>query len=251
MPNGRLQDKVVIITGGTSGIGAAAVKLFVREGAYVFAIDRNPPILRANKSSENSNPIYIQADVSSEAEDKSVIVDVLQKAGRIDILYNNAGIGFTGLLHETTLEDWDRVLNINLRSVFLMCKYTIPEMIKNRKGVILNTSSGIGVAGSRSHHAYSASKAGVVLLTRSMAIAYAKYNIRANCICPGPINTPMMDQWGSLDEKEDAKQKITASIPMGRLGNAEEVAFAALFLASDESSFITGAVLPVDGGELA
>jgi dihydroanticapsin dehydrogenase len=252
MTKGRLQDKVAIITGGASGIGAAAVKLFAQEGAYVFAIDRKLQMPNSTDESTDSHSItFVRTDVSKEAEVESVVAEVQKKAARIDILYNNAGIGLTGLLHETSIEDWDNILNVNLRSVFLMCKYTLPSMIMQQSGVIINTSSGIGVVGSRSHHAYSASKAGVVLLTRSLALGYAKYKIRANCICPGPIDTPMLDKWTGQDMGEDVKQQTVLSIPLGRLGKPEDVAYAALFLASDEASFVTGAVLPVDGGVLA
>lgn len=252
MTRRRLQGKVAIITGGASGIGAAAVELFAQEGAHVFAIDCDIMTLKIFEEGINiDNVTFVHADVSQEAEVKAAIHYVMQKAGRVDILYNNAGTGLRGLLHETSLRDWDRIQNVNLRSVFLMCKYNLPEMMTNRSGVILNTSSGIGLVGSRSHHAYSASKAGVILITRSIAVAYAKHNIRANCICPGPIDTPMLDNWVSPNESEGARQQIAESIPLGRLGRPEEIASAALFLASDESSFITGAVLPVDGGILA
>ncbi|MGH3402970.1 MAG: SDR family NAD(P)-dependent oxidoreductase [Streptosporangiaceae bacterium] len=243
---GRLQGKVAAITGGASGIGAATVRLFTSEGARVFSVDREQQPFAGT-----DGIVAIQADVSVEAEVRSAMLTLTERAGHVDILHCCAGIGLTGLLHETTLADWENVQAINLRGVYLTCKYVIPGMMSNGGGSIVTVSSGAGLKGSRSHHAYSAAKGGLVLLTRSIARSYGKYGIRANCICPGPIDTPMMASWIGLEERTDTMREIVASIPLGRLGRPEEVAQAALFLAADEASFVTGAVLAVDGGELS
>ncbi len=241
----RVRDKVAVITGGASGIGAATADLFAAEGAHVYIIDRNP---RPPARSEKSNIVFIRADVSVDDEVRMAISDVLRQSGHIDILYNGAAKAFRGLLHETSQADWDDVHSVNLRSMYLTCKYVLPGMMDRGDGNIVNISSGVGLKGSRSHHAYSSSKGGVALLSRSIAVGYAKYGIRANCICPGPIVTPMLDEWLEPTQQDQARLAAATEVPLGRLGRPEEVAYAVLFIASDEASFITGAVLTVDGG---
>jgi NAD(P)-dependent dehydrogenase (short-subunit alcohol dehydrogenase family) len=248
----RLEGKVAIVTGAGSGIGRASALLFAQEGARVVVVDRNPisgESTAATILSSSCQGMFVQADVSTSADVQKMVHIAINQFGRVDILFNNAGMAFTGLVHETTEEDFDRVVGTNLKGTFLGCKYVLPSMMRNQYGVIINLASGLGLVGSRHHQAYSASKGGVVLLTRSLALAYGEHGIRANCVCPGPIKTPMMDNW--IGQGSEALQDAASRIPMKRLGQPEEVAQVALFLASTDSSYMNGAVLTVDGGELA
>jgi len=250
----RLKDKVAIITGAGSGQGEAAAKLFAREGAKVVIAEWNE---QGGKRVEEEivaaghEAIFMKTDVSNEDNVRRVINEVVEKFGRIDVLFNNAGIGFSARsryrmasLIDTPLEDWNNILGINLNGVYLMSKYTLPIMIKQNGGSIVNNSSLNGILGVTGADAYSASKGGVIALTRVMAVDYGKHNIRVNCICPGAINTPMIAE--VLSDENIAKNYDSG--PLGRVGKPEEIAYAALFLSSDESSYITGLIMPVDGG---
>ena len=246
----RLKDKVAVVTGAGSGIGRAIAVLFAMEGAEVVAAD-----LTKEGGSETVElikekggyAVYVKADVSSARDVRKMIKTAVNKYGKLDILVNNAGIeGKTASTADCSEEDWDQVLEVNLKGVFLGCKYAIPEMLRNGGGAIVNMSSIAGLVGFPNAPAYCASKAGIMALTRVTALEYATKNIRANCICPGIIKTPMIDRAAGGDvevEKGYAKAE-----PVGRLGRPEEVAKAALYLASSDSSFVTGTALVIDGG---
>ena len=247
----RLKDKVAIITGGGSGIGRATCLLFAREGAKVVVADYiaeggNETVRQI--SAADGQAVFVQADVSKSADVRNMIGAAVRNYGRVDILFNNAGIeGPSTKLANLKEEDWDRVIAIDLTSVYLGMKYVIPEMIKQGSGVILSTASVAGLVGFQGSGAYAAAKAGVINLTRLAALEYADKNIRVNCICPGVIETPMVERVLGGRPRE----RVVRSEPIGRLGRPEDIANAALFLASDESSFATGAPFIIDGGYVA
>lgn len=246
--NVLLKDKVAIITGGGSGFGRATSLLFAQEGAKVVVVDyvsesgeKTAKDIKAN----NGEAIFVQADVSKEEEVKRFTEEAVRTFGKLDIIFNNAGTYVPGNAEEQTLADWDKIINVNLKGVFLGCKYAIPYLKKNGGGVIINTASAAALIGFPEAIAYAASKGGVLSLTKAVALDYAKSNIRANCICPGTSETALTR--GVL-ENEELRRMFLAPIPLGRFGQPIDVANAALFFASDLSSYITGAVLPVDGG---
>jgi len=243
---GKLDGKVALITGAGSGIGRASALLFAKEGAKLAVADRVPKGGRetvAMIKKAKGEAIFIEADVSKAADVEKMVKKTVDAYGRIDILYNNAGIGSRtlGFTADLTEEDWDAVLDTNLKSAFLGSKYAIPIMIKQGGGVIINTASAQALGGGPLVSPYCAAKAGMILLSKTIAAEYAKQNIRANCVCPGMINTPMMppDMFASLQME---------FIPQGRPGEPEEIARAALFLASDDATYVNGAYLVVDGG---
>jgi len=250
----RLKEKVAIITGAGSGQGRASAKLFASEGAKVVIAEwneENGKQVEEEIRAAGHEAVFMKTDVSNEENVRNVINQVVERYGRIDVLFNNAGIGFSARskytmapLLETPLEDWNQILGINLNGVYLMAKYTVPIMIKQNGGSIVNNSSLNGILGVTGADAYTASKGGVVALTRVMAVDYGKHNIRVNCICPGAIDTPMIAEVLSVEEIA----KNYEAGPLGRVGKPEEIANAALFLSSDESSYITGLIMPVDGG---
>jgi NAD(P)-dependent dehydrogenase (short-subunit alcohol dehydrogenase family) len=247
--SGRLDGKVAIITGAGSGMGRAASLLFTREGAKVVAVDFNP---EGGKETINlvkkqgGTAIFVQTDVSKASEVEKMVKTAVEKYGRIDILYNNAGISGGGKpITDLTEEEWDRVININLKGTFLCSKYVIPEMLKIGRGSIINIGSEMGIVGMANGSVYSASKGGIHALTRSIAAEYAQRNIRVNSLAPGTIETPMATR--RMTDKR--RQFLYHRIAMGRLGEPEEVAAVALFLASDEASYVTGVCLTVGGGE--
>lgn len=245
-----LKDKVAIVTGGASGIGRATAILFAREGAKVAVADYEPTggqetvdLIRE----EGQEAIFIKTDVSDPEDVERMVRETVSSYGRLDVLFNNAGVGETAKAADASLEHWKRVLDINLGGVFLGCKYAIPEMIKNGGGSIINNASILAEVGFSEAAAYSASKHGVVGLTQTIAIDYAGQGIRANTVCPGFIKTPMV--MDGLDE--DTRNYIAGLHPLGRMGEPQEVAEGVLFLASDRSSFVTGTCLFVDGGYTA
>lgn len=241
----RLEGKVAIVTGSTSGIGEAIVKMFAVEGAKVIISGRS--IEKGKKiekyiNENNGTGKFIQCDTSNEDDIKKIIELTIKEFGKIDILVNNAGLFFTGNLEELESEKWDEMFDINVRGYFLMSKYAMPYLIKSSSGVVLNNASvaGLHSYASGQSYAYSSSKAAVIQLSRILALNYGKYGVRVNSICPGIIQTPI---FGGRD--------ISASnekIPLHRVGVVEDVANIACFLVSSEASYITGAVIPVDGG---
>lgn len=256
--NMRLKDKVAIVTGATSGIGRAAAVLFAREGAKVVAVGRREAageeVIKKIKHA-GGEAIFVKADVSKANEIKSMVHKTVQAYGRIDVLFNNAGIlpeVAKKTVTDLSEEVWDEVMEINLKGVFLTSKYVIPEMIKAGGGAIVNTSSTVGHIAMKNRSVYTASKGAVTLLTKSMALDYAPYNIRVNCVCPALVETEIATEFLRVARKDEKLWgEIMSKIPLGRVGTPEDVAHAALFLASDESSWITGSSLMVDGGYTA
>ncbi|MCX6737468.1 MAG: SDR family oxidoreductase [Candidatus Parcubacteria bacterium] len=242
----RLENKVTIVTGASSGIGLATVKKFVAEGAKVIMADINEEA--GNKIAQELGLDFIKTDVSKTADIERMVKTCLDKFGRVDILVNNAGIYRTYNLHEMSEEDWDTVLNVNLKSVFLSSKRVIPEMFKQGKGKIINIASIAGLVGFAQSGAYCASKGGIIALTKEMALEYASKKINVNCIAPGVIKTAMTKD---MITDPTTKQFLESSTPYPRLGEPEDIAMAAVYLASDESDFVNGEVLVVDGGWLA
>jgi len=245
-----LKDKVAIVTGGGSGIGRATALLFGREGARVVVADIDLEGAEETVKmvvDEGAEAFFVRADVSDEEDVKRMIEQAVDTHGRLDILFNNAGIGATAKVTEASEEHWRKVLGVNLEGAFLGCKYAIPQMIKGGGGSIVNNGSILAEVGFSEATAYSASKHGLVGLTQTIAIDYAAEGIRANVVCPGFIRTPMVTE--SLGEEET--KQIAALHPLGRMGDSEEVAEAVLFLASDKASFVTGTCLFVDGGYTA
>jgi NAD(P)-dependent dehydrogenase (short-subunit alcohol dehydrogenase family) len=247
----RLEGKVALITGGGSGMGMVASKLFAGEGAKVVLTDVNDAAAEAVAvaiAEAGGEAIHVHADVSSEADAESMVTTAVDRFGRLDTLYNNAGVMLDtdGSVDTTDASVWDTTLAINVKGVAFGCKYGIPAMIANGGGSIINVASFVAWLGAAtSQTAYTASKGAVLAMTREIAVEYARRGIRCNALCPGPIDTPMLQE---LLADPARRQRRMVHIPMGRLGKAEELAKAALFLASDDSSFMTGASLIVDGG---
>jgi NAD(P)-dependent dehydrogenase (short-subunit alcohol dehydrogenase family) len=248
----RLLDKVALITGAGSGIGKETALLFAREGAIVVVNDLNE--VSGQQTVEeingiNGKGIFIKADVTNEKEVETLVNDVINKFGKIDVLFNNAGISGVGQLHETDLATWNRVINVNINSVFLVSKSVVPHMIKEENGSIINMSSCIAEMGLANRASYAATKGAVLSLTKSMQVDYAKYNIRVNALMPGTIYTPFVEEYLSNDpEPEKAIEAIKRRQLGGDLGKPLDVAYAALYLASDESKFMMGTPFMIDGG---
>ncbi len=250
---GRLAGKVAVITGAASGIGRATALLFAAEGAKVVAADwdeqKGASVVDEVRRA-GGDATFVKADVSSTDDIRRMIDAAVESYGRLDVLFNNAGVeGETAPTADCSVENWDRVIDINLKSVFLGMKYAIPAMLKNGGGAIINNASVAGMVGFPGIPAYCASKGGVIQLTKTAAIEYARQNIRVNAICPGVIATPMIER--VIGGSAERQQAIEATEPIGRFGKPEEVARLALFLASDDASFCTGAPFIIDGGFVA
>jgi NAD(P)-dependent dehydrogenase (short-subunit alcohol dehydrogenase family) len=248
----RLKDKTAIITGGGVGMGRASVLRFLEEGAKVVAADINEKTLsetvRLGKEI-SGDVIGIKVDLTREDEVKSLVEKTVEAFGTVDVLFNNAGMNHAAMLHETTLEDWEKVFSVNIKSMFLTCKYVLPVMMAHKKGSVINTASPGALVGLRGIAAYCASKGAVPALTRSIAIDYAPYNIRANYLCPGVILTEMTEKIiQSKPNPDEYREWYRTARPLGRFGEPVEIANAAVYLASDETAFMTGASIVADGG---
>lgn len=243
---GKLQNKVALITGGASGIGAATARLFVQEGAKVVLADLNEEkgkAFEAELKTQGAEAVFVKANITSEEEVASLFKRAIEAFGKVDIVFNNAGIGRVQPSHELEYSEWRNTVNVDLDGVFLVARESIREMLKAGGGTIVNTASMYGWVGSPGSAAYNAAKGGVINLTRSLALEYADQNIRVNALCPGFIDTPIIP--------EENKKELASMTPMKRLGQADEMATAVLFLASDDSSYMTGGSLIVDGGYTA
>ena len=247
----RLADKAAIITGSASGMGRYAAELFASEGANVVITDiaenEGEEIARAIRDN-GGKAIFVKANVAIEDEVKHMVNAAIDAFGRVDVLYNNAGImpEEDGSVTDISEATWDRIMDINLKSAFLCSKYTIPHMIKQGKGSIINVASFVAFMGcSVPQDAYTASKGGMLSLTKSFAVQYGRHGIRCNAICPGPIETPLLRVLWTSEEARDLRLN---RIPLGRFGEAKDIVYMALYLASDKSSWTTGAWLMVDGG---
>lgn len=247
---GRLDGKVAFITGAGSGLGRAAAKLFASEGAKVILADVNLEAVETAAREIGGDTVAVKCDVS----DSASVVDAVAKAndafGTISVLYHNAGIDLGGVMGDGLTADlgdeaYDKTMGVNLRGTFFVTRAILPQMVANGRGSIINTASVAGALLGSSQHAYAMSKAGVVGLTRSVALSYAKAGVRANCICPGLARTPMTD---FIFKDEGQRQRYVDGTPLGRVAEPEDIAPLALYLASDESSFMTGSIIPIDGG---
>ena len=249
---GRLDGKVAIISGGARGQGAAEARIFAREGAKVVIgdiLDAEGTRVAAEISESGGDALYVHLDVTQEEDWRSAVEAAVSSFGKLDILVNNAGIWRRGRVEDTTVEDWDMIMDVNAKGVFLGTKLAIPEMRKAGGGSIINISSTAGLVGGPRSSAYTASKGAVRLFTKATAVQYAREGIRANSVHPGPIDTPMIQQvWQG---EEQSREAALARTPLGRIGTPEDIAYGVLFLASDESSFMTGSELVIDGGSTA
>ncbi len=248
----ELKDKVALVTGAASGIGAAVAAAFAREGAHVFMVDvdkKGGRALEEKLKAAGYDVYFIKGDVSKAADTDTVFEAVSRRHGRLDVLVNNAGMAYRGTLEELTEQQWDRQIDINLKSVYLYCHRAIPMMKRNGGGVILNTGSCTSLVGVPDYAAYVGSKSGMLGLTRAMALDHAADGIRVNIICPSGIVTPLMDRQFAVDPGE--KERVLSLHPIARMATPEEVAELYVFLASDKGSFYTGTAFPVDGGYTA
>lgn len=253
MATGRLADKVVIITGGNSGIGRASSIRFAQEGAKVVIgarnVDKGDSVVREIKDEGKGDAIFVETDVSKPGDVENLIKAAVTSYGRLDVLYGNSGVKYVGTAPETSLETWQRILDVNLSGNFYLVKYGIPELVKYRGKSIILTSSELGVVGAKDLVAYCTAKGGIINMVRALAVDCAPLGIRVNCLAPGPIETPMMRDWINASEDPKAIEKLqTKPILLGRIGKPEEIADVALFLASEASSFLTGSLVVADGG---
>ena len=252
----KLQGRVAIITGGNSGIGRATAVLFAGEGARVAIAARDEA--RGNETVADiaragGQALFVPCDVRRAADCQGAVAATVESFGRLDVLFNNAGVIYPDrTVPNTTEEEWDTTMAVNVRGVYLMSKYAIPPMAASGGGAIINAASVLGLEGGRGVAAYCASKGAVVLLTKAMALDHAPQNIRVNSICPGSVDTPMLEgEIEALGGVEKARPVFVAKHPMNRISTPEEIARAVLFLASDDAAFVTGISLPVDGGRTA
>ena len=250
-----LTDKRALITGGASGIGRATALLFAREGAAVAVADLDEAggqAVAQTIAGEGGRAIFVPCDVTRAVDCRRAVQLTVEELGGLDVLFNNAGIIRRATVLDTTEEEWDRVMAVNVKSIFLLSKYAIPVMAQAGGGVIVNTASGWGLVGGRNAVSYCASKGAVVNMTRAMALDHGEQDIRVNCICPGDTDTPMLrDEARQLGASDEVFMTEAADRPLRRIGRPEDIAQAALYLASDAASFVTGAALVVDGGGLA
>jgi NAD(P)-dependent dehydrogenase (short-subunit alcohol dehydrogenase family) len=245
----RLLNLRCVVTGGASGIGAATVRRFASEGAHICILDRDLSAAEALAAELGDGHLAMELDVRFEAGVVQVAEAVYDRWGQVDVLVNNAGSELNKTYDETTVDEWDKVLDTDLKGPWLLCKHFVPRMVERGSGSVINISSLNGLVGFPLSTAYGSAKGGLVVFTRDMAIELATSGVRINCVCPGVIETPMMERWTDLmPDKEEAKAMLRGVMPIGRMGTAEEVAAAILFFASEDSSLCQGAVLSVDGG---
>ncbi|MBA2938920.1 SDR family oxidoreductase [Paenibacillus sp. CGMCC 1.16610] len=249
----RLQDKIVLITGAGSGIGKSTALLFAQEGATVIVNDLDETKGRETVSEIKDNggeALFLHADVTNPEHVKTMVETAIAEFGRIDVLFNNAGISGVGAVHEIEPEAWDRIMSINVKGVFLPSKYVLPYMMERKTGSIINMSSCVAEIGLARRVSYAATKGAVLALTKSMQVDYAAYNIRVNALLPGTIFTPFVENYlkTSYDDPTAAIESLKQRQLSGELGKSEDVAKAALFLASDDSKFMMGSPLYIDGG---
>jgi NAD(P)-dependent dehydrogenase (short-subunit alcohol dehydrogenase family) len=250
----RFEEKVIIVTGGSLGIGEAAARAFAREGGRVVIAGRDP--VKSNVAADaiaaaGGIALSVAADVSREADVAALLATTLDRFGRLDVLVNNAGIYFQGDATQTKLADWERLIGINLTGAFLCTKYAA-DALAHSQGAIVNVASEAGLVGIKGQVAYNVSKAGMIALTKSSAVDFAERGIRVNCVCPGTTATPLVDTaLASADDPAAARRRLEEIRPLNRLGTADEIASAILYLASGEAGYATGAVLAVDGGYTA
>ncbi len=236
------KEKVAVVTGGASGIGLATTKKLLSEGANVVILDLKMDEKIINSLGENV--LYLKCDVSNEKNVKNCIEEIIKKFDHIDYLVANAGIGGSSSKpHEVSMDEWNKVISVNQTGIFLLNKYVINEMLKSGKGAVVNTSSMYGLVGSTTSFAYSASKGAINQMTRSLALTYARENIRVNAIAPGYVDTPILSM-----VPDNIKEAMGTELPIGRLGKDTEIANLICYLLSDDASFITGAIIPIDGG---
>jgi NAD(P)-dependent dehydrogenase (short-subunit alcohol dehydrogenase family) len=251
----RLAGRVAIITGAASGIGRAAARLFAAEGAAVLVADLQVEAgeaVAAAIRAGGGRAAFVRTDVTDEAQVAAMVEGAVARFGRLDILFNNAGVGASTPFDRLEPAAFDRILAVDLRGVYLGCRAALPHLRRGGGGVILNTASQSGLEGQPMNEAYCAAKAGVILFTRSLARELAREGIRVNCICPGGTDTPLLHGYlGGARAPADAVADLGARLPMGRVARPEEIAAAALFLVSDDASYVTGVALPVDGGATA
>jgi NAD(P)-dependent dehydrogenase (short-subunit alcohol dehydrogenase family) len=247
---GRIDGKVALVTGAASGIGAACAARFAAEGAMIAGVDlaapTGPAWDRVTKSAKKA--VALACDVRDEESVERMVADVARQLGRIDIVVNAAGVAGGGAVHMLPAEEWDRIVDTNLKGTFLVCKHALVRMLEQSAGNVINIASIEGLEGTEGGSAYNASKGGVVLLTKNLAIDYGRKNIRVNCICPGFIDTPMTASVFANPGMEEYLERFRDAHQLGRVGKPEEIASAALFLASDDASFVSGHALVVDGG---
>lgn len=251
----RLKGKVALITGGTSGIGSATAIRFAAEGAAVAITGRNTErgeqVVR-DIVANDGEALFIKSDVRSAEDCRRAVDQTLERFGKIDVLFNNAGVLHPKSIPDLTEEEWDETIDSSLKGAFLMSKYVLPSMIERGSGSIIHTSSGWGILGGDKAAAYCAAKGGLIVMAKAMAIDHGPDGIRVNCVCPGDVMTPMLpDDAAKRGMSWDDYEVVAAERPLGRIGTTEDIANAVLFLASDESSFVTGDALVVDGGGVA
>jgi NAD(P)-dependent dehydrogenase (short-subunit alcohol dehydrogenase family) len=249
----RLQHKVALITGAGSGIGRAIALAFAREGAQVALVGRRQDRLdTVVREIGSSHALALPGDISGARVAQAAVARAVKRFGRLNVLVNNAGVLIPGTAESHTEEEWDQTFSVNVRALWLLCRAALPRMRDAGGGSIINISSVLGLVGARNRAAYAASKGAVTLLTRAMALDHAQENIRVNCICPGIVETEMVaDFILKAPDPEAARRQRLGLHPLGRFGKPEDIAAMAVYLASDESSWVTGAALPVDGGYMA